>query len=101
MPERLFTRPILPLGLLRRGRPRARRRARQAAGLTAALFALVAVGVLSPAAAVADDESGSPAPSPSSTATDLEKVAPLVQPSIVYETVKWTGFVYETAPRIR
>jgi serine protease Do len=59
-------------------------------------FGLVCLGSV---AAAGDD---TPTPSPSSApATELEQVAPLLQPSIVYETITWTGYVYESAPAIR
>ena len=61
---------------------------------------MLAAAALSAAPAVAD-ETGSPSPEPGATANELERVAPLVQPSIVYETITWSGYVYETAPQIR
>ncbi len=65
----------------------------------AALGVSLGILCLGSVAAAGDD---SPAQSGmSDPSSGLELVAPLLRPSIVYETITWSGYVFETAPAIR
>lgn len=57
-----------------------------------AALAATALALAGPAAA--EDSSTAPSGAPASSDTSIE-VAALVQPSVVYETVTWSGYVYD------
>ncbi|MGL5826837.1 MAG: trypsin-like peptidase domain-containing protein, partial [Nocardioides sp.] len=69
--------------------------------LSRCLVALVASLTLTVWGGAAGAEESADSSGDNSGSADLKQVAPLLQPSIVYESVTWTGYVYETAPKIR
>jgi serine protease Do len=66
-------------------------------GLLAATLITFGIGIGS---AAADDDTGSAQETPGAEADDtgspLERVNAYVEPSIVYEGVEWTGYIYDT-----
>ncbi len=75
------------------------RNSRTIAGRTlaaAAALAAASLAVAAPASADGTSTKTDDQPATTSTAVDNTQVAPLVQPSVVYETITWSGYIYDT-----
>ena len=62
----------------------------------AAALAVASLAFAAPASADGPAQTESQAPTTATTADNAQaQVAPLVQPSVVYETISWSGYIYD------